>query len=223
MCWPSGVTATAFTQLVCSSSKRGRACRRRGTAGPLGKDRPQSARRRAAPRRTTFSPRTCARACRASTASRCRPRDADEARSARQHRHRLDVLCADGVLARRRTPHLDGLVPRAGDDAAVGRRRNARHLSGAQAHAEVRLLGGKRSVAERARQVRTTPLICGRARGRLYEAEDLGGQPSGQLGEQCCGSTAARAPPPRPNPPVSTAKAWRNAHGQPGDARRGHR
>ena len=44
---------------------------------------------------------------------------------------KTNALCAvrhDGALARAIAPQLDGLVDRAGDDAAVGRRRHARHL-----------------------------------------------------------------------------------------------
>ena len=56
-------------------------------------------------------------------------RAADEARSARQHRHRVDPVGVhvDGALARAVAPQLDGPVVRAGDDAAVGRRRHAPH------------------------------------------------------------------------------------------------
>ena len=60
---------------------------------------------------------------------------AEEARSARQHRHRPDpgLVCLDGAPARAVAPHLDVgqllTVPfEAGDDAAVGRRRHAQHL-----------------------------------------------------------------------------------------------
>ena len=40
-------------------------------------------------------------------------RAADEARSARQHHHRPDLVCVrlDGALARAIAPHLDGIVP----------------------------------------------------------------------------------------------------------------
>ena len=60
---------------------------------------------------------------------------ADEARSARQHCHAIDVACVrlvDGALAHAVAPHLEGAIPRAGDDAAVGRHRKGVHRRGAR-------------------------------------------------------------------------------------------
>ena len=56
-------------------------------------------------------------------------RDADEARSARQRRHRTDHgVSRNGALALAVAPHLDGGHPVCGDDAVVGRRRHAGNL-----------------------------------------------------------------------------------------------
>ena len=118
MCWPSGVTAASRSW--CAPPV-GRASRRRGTGGarPRCQGRPQSALRRVAPRRRSrrCPPRSCARERRrASTASRCRHLS---------HRRRAPRappprILAPGWCIRTRRRALDGLVVRAGDDAAVG-------------------------------------------------------------------------------------------------------
>ena len=127
MCWPSGVTVTAFTERACPGVGRaprrcGRASRRRGTAGRRRasnvrrRGRPQSARRRAAPRRAEHVAAHLEGALE-SAVERPQLRGAvvepltKRAPPGSTATAQL-TTCArlDGALARAVAPHLDGVV-----------------------------------------------------------------------------------------------------------------
>ena len=134
MCWPSGVTATAITQLVCPL-KVGRACSRRGTADLAANAAPDlavrkpatKAARRAAATQFTVVIRCPPKKVRSRGVERPQLRELGGERAARacsaSTATALTCLRAGTAVA----PHLDGVVVRAGDDAAVGRHRHALH------------------------------------------------------------------------------------------------